>query len=156
MKLKKDLLAKEKKSIFRMILGILFLFLAAMWLISKSRDYSEIVLGDWLYSIVFALLGIQHIVEGFGISTEKLFGKAYVIIDNELISIKTKINKNEETVYWKDIKSVDFKYNQLTIEKADNTNTNIDIVNLTYNTKKDIKTIISKISEDKNIKYISQ
>ncbi len=101
-------------------------------------------------------MGLQHFLEGFGISIEKLFGEAFVVIDNELISIKTKINKKEETVYWKDVKSVDFKYNQLTIKRVDNTNMNIDIVNLTYNTKKDIRTIISKISEDKNIKYISQ
>ncbi len=156
MEYSKDLLAIEKKSIARIVLGILFLIFSGFWVISKISENIEIRAVDWAYSIVFVMNGVYHTFEGYGYSFNQLFGKAYVLINNELISIKPKINKKEKTVYWKDIKLIDFQYNQLIIEKADNTNLSIDIINLEYDTKKDIRAIISQISENKNIKYITQ
>jgi hypothetical protein len=151
MELKKDLLAKEKRSIFRMVLGLLFLLIAGHRPISKAMMNVEITTFDWAYIVVFALNGIMHLVVGFGYSLNKLFGRAFVVINNELISVKTKINRKETTVYWKEIKCIDFSYSKLVIGKADNTKLNIAIGNLTYETKKAIKATIVQITEDKNI-----
>lgn len=156
MELKKDLLAKQKKSIFRIVIGILFIVFAGAWLVIRIAEDEKIRAFDWGYSIVFMLNGIFHIITGLGYNINSLFGNAFVLINRELISIKPQFNKKEETIYWSDIKFIDFKYHQLIIKKNDNTNLKVELEDLTYDTKRDIKTILSKLSEDKSIKYIAQ
>lgn len=156
MELKKDLLAKQKRTTFRIVIGILLIVFAGVWLFARIAEDEKIRVFDWGYSIVFMLNGIVHIYSGYGYNINALFGKAFILINNELISIKTKFNKREETVYWNDIKFIDFKYLQLTIKKTDDTNLKIDLTDLAYETKRDIKTILSKLSDDKNIKYLAQ
>jgi hypothetical protein len=156
MELKKDLLAIEKKSIFRMLLGVLFLLIAGHRPIFIIFENAKITTFDWVYIWVFALNGVLHIVEGYGYSLTKLFGRAFIVINNELISAKTKINREEVTVYWKDIKCIDFSYSKLVSVKADNTKLNIAIGDLTYDTKKAMKVSIAQIMEDKKITCTAQ
>ena len=156
MELEKDLLAKQKKSIFKIVLGILLIVFAGAWLFIRIAEDEKIRVFDWGYSIVFMLNGIFHIITGLGYNINGWFGKAFILINNEMISIKPQFNKKKETVYWNDIQFIDFKYHQLTIKKADNTNLKIELADLSFETKQDIKTILSKLTEDKSIKYISQ
>ena len=134
-----------------MVLGVLFLLIAGHRAVFKILENDGITTFDWAYIVVFALNGIMHLVVGFGYSLNKLFGRAFVVINNELISVKTKINRKETTVYWKEIKCIDFSYSKLVIGKTDNTKLNIAIGDLTYDTKKAMKATIAQITDDKNI-----
>ncbi|WP_297099707.1 hypothetical protein [uncultured Draconibacterium sp.] len=156
MELKKDLLAKQKKTTFRIVLGILFIVFAGAWLFIRIAEDEKIRVFDWGYSIVFMLNGIFHIYSGYGYNINALFGKAFILINNELISIKAQFNKKEETVYLSDIQFIDFKYHQLTIKKTDDTNLKIDLTDLAFDTQGEIKKILAELSEDKNISYRAQ
>jgi len=151
MELKKDLLKKEKKSVFRIILGILFFVISIFWIADRIMDNLIIQPFDWLYTGIFALNGIVHTIEGFGFSIARLFGKAFVLIDSERISIKLGIIDKEQNVYWKDIKAIDYKLNKFRVENIDNTNKTLDLSKLDYVLKKEIKEIIACIAKDKNI-----
>jgi len=82
---------------------------------------------DWLFGVVLVLNGIFLTVGGFGYSLAKLFGKAFVIIYKERISIKANIFVKEQKVLWDDIKSIDYNLNRCHIVK---TNDNKQIIDL--------------------------
>ena len=79
MELKIDLYKETKKSLFRVIGGVLFLLVAIAGFIVISYKENLIPL-MWFFYVIFALNGIFHIVEGLGYRFESLFGKAYVWI----------------------------------------------------------------------------
>ena len=148
MELKIDLLEKSKKSLFRIVLGVLFFVIACAW-ISIRIIYQEDIRGfDWLYFGIWALGGIIHIIGG---AMERFFGKAYVLIDSELISFQQGIYKKEQTVYWNNIKSINYKPNQFRIKKTDDTTVIISLFEIDYSLKNKIKETIACIAKEKNI-----
>lgn len=151
MELKKDLLKKDKKSVFRIILGVLFVAISIIWIADKITSDIIIRPFDWLYSGIFMLGGVIHIFEGFGFSLAKLFGKAFVLIDNNQISIKPGLSDKEQKIYWKDIKTIDYKLNKFQIQKIDDTNMKLDLSKIDYALKNEIKEIVNNIAKDKNI-----
>lgn len=151
MELKKDLLKKDKKSVFRIILGILFVAISIIWIADKITSDSIIRPFDWLYSGIFMLGGVIHTFEGFGFSLAKLFGKAFVLIDSNQISIKLGLSDKEQKIYWKDIKAIGYKFNKFQIQKHDNTNINLNLSKVDYALKNEIKEVIETIAKNKNI-----
>ncbi len=137
-----------------MVLGIIFLFVAVVWLISRIRENLEIGLFDWFYSVIFALNGLFHFIEGYGFSVEKLFGKAFILINNQTIDIKLGAMEKEYKFDWQEIKSIECKFDNFIIQTLDNSSIYFPISKLDYSTIREMKKIISKISETKNIKYI--
>jgi len=152
MELKRDLLKKEKKSIFRIVIGILFLLFSGIWIVDRIIDNETIRVFDWFYTGTFALNGIFHTIEGFGYSVVKFFGKAFVLINDDLISIKREIMVKEQTIYWKDIKSIDYKLNKFLLELNDDTILTIELTKFDYALKNEIKGIIDHIANNKNLK----
>lgn len=152
MELNRDLLKKEKKSIFRIVIGILFLLFSGIWIAGKIIDNETIRVFDWFYTGIFALNGIFHAIEGFGYSLLKFFGKAFIIINDELISIKREIMVKEQTIYWKDIKSIDYKLNKFLLKKNDDSILTLDLTKIDYSLKNEIKEIIDHIANIKNLK----
>lgn len=151
MELKKDLLKKDKKSVFRIILGILFVAISIIWIADKITSDSIIRSFDWLYSGIFMLGGVIHTFEGFGFSLAKLFGKAFVLIDSNQISIKLGLSDKEQQIYWKDIKAIGYKFNKFQIRKHDNTNINLNLSKVDYALKNEIKEVVYTIAKNKNI-----
>ena len=145
-----DLLKKNKNK-WRISLGILLIICAGYWLYFRIAQYSEIRLFDWAYIFIFILNGVMHIMEGSGYSFNKLFGKAFVSINTELISFKTRINKAVQTVYWKDVKSLEIKSAKLSIQKLDNHIEAIDLAKLDYAMIKEIKKNIETLATEKGI-----
>ena len=151
MELKIDLLKIDKKSRFNIVLGILsFIFL--------SDKIYRLILGtvlkpiDWFFFGCYTLCGIALVAEGFGFSIERLFGKAYILINPELISLKSGVFTKEQSVYWNNIKFIDFNLNKLRIEKTDNTNLIINLSTLGYSLKNEFIGTIDCIAKEKSIK----
>ena len=150
MELKIDLLEKGKKSIFRIVLGVFFIICSCVY-IGAAITHREVRLFDWVYGIL-ALGGIIHIVEGLGWRLEGFFGKAYILINTELISLKPGIFDKEQSIYWNNIKSIDYKSNKFRIEKTDDTNMIINLSKFGYSLKNEIKRNIDCIAKEKSIK----
>lgn len=155
MEYKKDLLQHHARSIFRLLLGIAFCLISILWMIARSADNEEIRLFDWFYSGIFTLIGLSHVFEGLGISIERFFGKAFVQIDNEKINIKLGVFEKEYNIAWHEIKSIECKSADITIQKLDNTTVFFSISKLDYSSITGIKEILSKLADSKDIRYFN-
>ena len=151
MELKKDLLKKNKKSLFRIILGILFLVISILWITDRIIDNLTIRPFDWLYTAILLLNGFVSTIDGFGVSIESLFGKADIFIDNEQISIKRGITDKEQKIYWKSMKAIDYKLNKFRIQNIDNTSMTLDLSKFEFALKNEIKETIICMAKEKNI-----
>lgn len=156
MEYKKDLLGHHAKSIFRLVLGIAFCLISILWMIARSAENGEIRLFDWFYSGIFTLIGLSHIFEGLGISIERFFGKAFVHIDNERIDIKLGAFEKEYNFGWHEIKSIECKSADFTIQKLDNSTVFFPISKLDYSSITGIKEILSKLADSKDIRYTNR
>ena len=146
-----DLLKKTEKSSFRIIVGIIFFLISAIWLIGKIYNNIYITGFDWFYVIAMALNGIVHIIEGFGISIEKKIGSAYVSVNEEKISIKTGIFEKQQTITWNEIQTINYKLNRYEITRKNEELFKLDLSKLNYSVKKEVNNVISKIAKEKNL-----
>jgi len=152
MELNIDLLkVQSKKSLFRVIFGILFIVFAGSWIIIRLIENESIKLFDWIYFGIFALNGIVHIVEGLGYPFGRFFGRAYILINSEFISLKSGVFEKEQFINWSDINSIDYKLNKLNIKKTDNTVLIINLTKFDYILLIEIKKAVSNIANEKNI-----
>ena len=150
MELKIDLLkTKREKSLYRIISGILFFLIASSRIIISLIGNEGIKPFDWFYFGIFTLGGVAHFIEGLGYPFESLFGKAYILINSELISLKPSVYSKEQSINWSEIKSIDYKLNKFEIKKADNTNMTINLSKLDYISINEIKKTINYIVEEK-------
>jgi len=157
MELKIDLLKGKKKAPFRIGIGIAFILLGIAILISKIVANGTSNLFDWIYSSLFAFLGISHIIEGLGAySFDRFFGKAYVLINSESITLKASVWSKKQFVNWSDVKSVDYKLNKFEIEKTDGTTMILDLSEFEYRIVIKVKQTINHIAKEKNIQMNSQ
>jgi len=152
MEYKRDLFKNIDKSIIRLFLGIFFCTISILWIIARLADKELIRLFDWFYSASFVLIGLTHILAGRGISIERYFGKAFVHIDNETIDIKLGVFEKEYKIDWQEIKSIDCKLGNFTVQKLDNSSVFFPISKLDYSNVTGIKDIMYKLAVSKNIK----
>ena len=150
MELKRDLLKISKKSLFRIILGIGFPVIAITWIVVRKIEYDDIRPFDWLYFGLFVFSGIIHIFEGFGYSFSKLFGNAFILIDQDVIRIKTGVLEKEQRILWDEIASIDYKPTFFQITKIDKTTINLKLSDLDYSLIQEIKEIIRHIGKEKD------
>ena len=157
MELKIDLLKGKKKAPYRIVFGIIFVLLGIAIFFSKIKANGTANLFDWIYSGLFAFLGVTHIVEGFGAySFDRLFGKAYVLINSESILLKASVWSKKQFVNWSDIKFIDYKLNKFEIEKTDGSTMIIDLFELSYKLVIEVKQAIFCIAKEKNLPLNSQ
>jgi hypothetical protein len=151
MELKRDLLVVQKKSVFRIIMGILFFVISIVWVIDLVINSKTSRPFDWLFFGVFVMNGLIHSIEGFGFSLARLFGKAFILIDTDRIAIKTGVLAKEQSVYWKDIKSLSYKPIRFKIVRNDNTSMTFNLSKLDYLLIKDMKISINEIANEKGL-----
>jgi len=151
MELQRDLLIIQKKSVFRMSIGILFFVISITWIVDKAYNSQIINLLDGLLLGIFVLNGFVHSIEGFGFPLARLFGKAYIQIDSERIAVKTGVLTKEQSVSWQDIKSISYKPIRYKVVKNDDTSMAFDLSKLDYSLIKEIKSAIVEIANKKGL-----
>lgn len=151
MELKRDLLKIEKKSVFKIIVGMLFFVISIAWIVDKNINDQIIRPFDWLLLGIFVLNGVVHSIEGFGFSLARLFGKAFILIDNERIVIKTGVFAKEQNVSWQDIKSIANNPIRCQIARNDGTSVTLKLSKLDYSLIKDIKSTIIVFAKEKGL-----
>jgi hypothetical protein len=152
MELKIDLLKeKRKKSLFGVILGILFFLVACSWIIVRIIKIEIITLFDWFYFGIMLLNGILQFTGGLGYSFGNLFGKAYILINSEVISIKAGVFDKNQFVNWSEIEFINYNLNKFEIKKTDNTNMVINLSMFDYRLINEIKKTINGIAKEKKI-----
>ena len=151
MELKRDLFVIQKKSVFRIILGIIFLMLSLAWLVNRETNDQIIRPFDWLFLGVFVMNGVVHSIEGLGFSLARLFGKAFILIDHERIVIKTGVFAKEQNVSWQVIKSIAHKPVRCQIARNNGSSVILNLSKLDYSLIKEIKSSINNIAIGKGL-----
>ena len=151
MELRRDLLKMNEKSRLRIVLGIVFSVIAVTWFVVRKIEYDDIRPFDWLYSGFFTLIGLIHTVEGFGYSFSKLFGKAFILIDQNTIRIKTAVLEKEQCILWNMVTSIDYNPGIFQITKRDQTMVTLKLSNLDYSLIQEIKEVIDSNAKEKGI-----
>ena len=151
MEIRKNLLRNEKKSYVSFVVGVVFFIISIIWIVLKMRGGQKISLFDWFYVGIFALNGISHSMAGFGFQMAELFGKAYLLINDEKISLKAKVLEKEQTVFWSDTHEITYNLNKLYVHKTDNTTLTFNLSAFEYAFKNEIKEFIRSIANEKQI-----
>jgi hypothetical protein len=147
MELKIDL-SKNGKSVFKIVLGILFLAISFAWLLFVDMMNNRMIRSFyWVFFTWLVLYGVMHILKGFGLS----IGKAFILINKEIISVKTDFLSKEQRIAWNDVKSIEYKYNSVEILKLNGTLVPLKLRGVEYLLIKEIKQVISEIAEAKGI-----
>ena len=151
MEIKKNLLRSEKKSYVSFAVGVVFFIISIIWIVLKMRDGQKISLFDWFYVGIFALNGISYSMAGFGFRMVELFGKAFILINKEKISMKAKALEKEQTVLWSEIEKINYNFNKLQVHKTDNTTLTFNLSEIDFAFKNEIKEFIKSIANEKQI-----
>jgi hypothetical protein len=151
MELKRDLLVIQKKSVFRISMGILFIVISIVWIVDLMIESKTDRLFDWLYFGLFFLNGIVFSIEGFGFSVSRLLGKAFIMIDNERIVLKPGVLVKEQNILWQDINSISNRPVRCQIARIDGTTVTLNLSKLDYSLVKEIKSTINEIANEKGL-----
>jgi len=149
MKFEKDLLVQ--KSVTKTIIGILALVLILIWMGIKIYIEEGFETFDRIYFAVLFLLGILFILEGRGIPFAKIFGKAFIIIDEERISMKRGVFQKEQTIYWNEIKQIEYKPNYFLFTKQNDSLFPFKLRQLAFRFNREILDLIKVISKEKGL-----
>lgn len=79
----------------------------SIWYIPvKWMNEEPISIFDWGFMVVFLLNGTIQLLHGLGINEVRLFGKAYITINDTGLRIKTAALAKEQSVDWNDVSSI--------------------------------------------------
>ena len=101
----KDLQQIRKKKLF-VVLGCTLIVLSIWYIPIKWIGKEPVSILDWCVAAVFLLNGTVQLLHGLGINEERLFGKAYITINDTGLRIKTAALANEQLVDWNDVSSI--------------------------------------------------
>jgi len=149
MEFKKDLLVQ--KSAAKTILGVLDIALIILWVSSKVYIQETFKTFDIIYLIMLFLLGAFLILEGRGIPFAKIFGKAFILIDEEQISLKKSVFSEEQTIFWDEIKSIEYKPNYFLFTKQDDSLFPLKLKLLAFRFNREILDFIKVIGKHKGL-----
>jgi len=149
MKFEKDLLVQ--KSSAKTIIGILDIILIALWVSIKYYIEEGFDTFDIVYLISLFLLGVLFIIEGRGIPLAGIFGKAFILIDEEQISMKKSVFSKEQTILWDEIKVIEYKPNYFLFTKHDNSLLPFKLRQLAFRFNREILDFIKVIGKHKGI-----
>ncbi len=151
MELKIDLLPKRKKSTLITVFGAVGAALPFFYFVGALLDHTEIRVYYWptmFYLEVYGILGILH---GRGYNPERFFGGAYVLVNNELIAVKTGVLKKVQSVQWAEINSMTYKTNWFEIRKPDDSSFQLKLSDLEFKVLIETRDAIYTIAKEKQI-----
>jgi hypothetical protein len=155
-----NILRPPAKSIFRRVLGALYILMSIAWLILRITSVEPVVnratitFLDLIYTVFFGFTGIVYLIEGSGISMSSWFGEAYIKINATRLCIKKRVFSKEWSLLWSEIERVEFSVIKIKFRLKDKSNLEFNYDNLDYEHIQEIKKSIKSIAGEKNIKIV--
>ena len=155
-----NILQLPARSLFKRILGVLYLIMGISWFLSRiifddpESSRFPLPILDLSYIILFGFSGIIFIIEGYGVSIARLFGEAYIRIGMEGIFVKKGVFSKEWVLLWSDIEQVEYKVIKIHFKLKDNSYHELDYDNLDYGHIQEIKKALKVIAKEKSIEVI--
>jgi len=139
---------KTQKSKMRFYLGILMLLMSAFYL------FLVIYQDNWynvFNVIIFFIWGTGVIIESKGFTLSRLWGEAYLLIDDEKFEFKPKPLKPASILNWNKIDTLKFRTNRVEFIYDTSTLTELEYSRFSYQQVQDIKAVLTSIAEKNNI-----
>jgi hypothetical protein len=143
--------SKTQKSNWRFLLGILLLLL--------STSYALLVLFNenfnWMWilnAVVFLILGLNTMIEGTGFTIARLFGRAYLLINEEKCEYKPSNYKSATVINWNDVDTIHIGVSNIDYLKNDSVINQLEYSRFSYQQVQDIKSVLKSIAEKNGIK----
>ena len=147
---KKDLLKRER-SRTSLLLGYALYAIAILWIIIRWRTPGSFTTTDWIFIVLMIQNGISQTIYGLGYPMERLFGKAFIEIDDGAIKIKPRVFDKETKIDWSGISSLAYKPARLILTKTDGTTLTLPLSSLEYSVIQEIKDAVVTTAKGKNI-----
>ncbi len=147
---KKDLLKRER-SRTSLLLGYALYAIAILWIIIRWRTHHPFTTTDWIFIVLMIQNGISQTIYGLGYPMERLFGKAFIEIDDEAIKIKPGVFDKEQQIDWNSIISIAYKPANFILTKKDGTSLTLPLSSLEYSVIQEIKDAIATTAKSKDI-----
>ncbi len=147
---KKDLLKRER-SRTSLLLGYALYAIAILWIIIRWRTHGSVTPTDWMFFILMFLNGVSQTIYGLGYPMERLFGKAFIEIDDEAIKIKPRVFDKEIKIDWSGISTITYKPASFILTKKDGTSLTLPLSRLEYSVIQKIKDAIATTAKSKDI-----
>jgi hypothetical protein len=151
MELKIDLIPKRKRSNFTILLGSIGVALSIIYFIIIMHGNNEKLTSQWPIMLYMFVYGINGIIVGLGYSVEKFFGSAYVHIDDEHIAIKPGVRTKEQSIFWSQIKSLEYKANWFKIIHSDGSSSKFSLSDLEFKVLIEARDAIRMMAAEKGI-----
>ncbi len=118
--------------------------------INLQREMNEwIFINSFLWTIWGLALLVQIVT---GKSIHNLFGKAYIRINDEFITVKPTVFANEKLINWKDLTRLSMKPTFIKVTGYDSNIITIDFKNLEYLAVQELKDVIKALIDEGKIK----
>ncbi len=150
MKFEKDLLTQ--KSLAKTVIGILCFTLIILWIsiiFYYTKKHFDVF--DITYLLALFLIGALFYLEGKGIPVARIIGKAFVLIDEEQITMKRSVFYKKETILWEEIKRIEYRPNYFLFTKKDDSLFPLRLKPLTFKINKEILKSIKIVSKSKGL-----
>lgn len=148
--LNKNIKVPNKNAFYHLIIGLLFLGMAA-WVayegMGKEKGIDQF---DWVYIGVFAIVGIYFSIKGLS----SIIRKAYIRVDDEKIAVKPDEESKSETIYWRDIQHIKKVDRNFEIVRKDHSSYMIHFSYYTYTNADDLRDAILETAYEKGITII--
>ena len=146
-----DLTDQQKKHPFRFIVGLLSFVLAIFWFLDSLSNTEPLSLFAWGFFAFLLFNGIWHVWEGMGLSINRLFGKACIIINEEIIYLKDRIFGSALKLSWDLVKSISFKSYRVEVLEANGNCVEFDLSKMNFKQFEKVKQAIRYMAEKKEI-----
>lgn len=151
MELKIDLIPKRQRSKFTLVIGIVSILIPIIYLVFRILGDSEKLFSQLPMMILLTLQGITGIISGMGYSVEKIFGSAFVLVDNEQIAIKMGVWTKVKSIEWSQVRSMEYKTNWFEIIHTDGSISKLVLSELEFKVLVETRDAISFIAAEKGI-----
>lgn len=149
-----DFLALNQVFSKKVRIGLGIIIIINLTLMIVNANYSPPIINWITRGILFIMLLIVIMNDFFNYNIAKLFGKAFIDINENAISMKPSILTKEQKVVWSNVESLRYDNNRLKFLLKNGKPSTIDLSKLEYKIKNDIKDAVRTIANKKNISAV--
>lgn len=132
-------------------MGVISLSIPIIYVVFRFFGDREKLFSQFPMMILLTIQGILGIINGMGYSAEKIFGSAFVLVDNEQIAIKTGIWKKVVSIRWSQIKTLQYKANWFEIIHPDGSASKLELSDLEFKVLVETRDAINYIAAEKGL-----
>jgi len=112
----------------------------------------QLMVFDWVYLSCMLVLCFFYFLEGRGIPITKFMGTAFVLIDDERISLKKRVWYDEQTLFWNEIERIEYEPHKFVFTLSDQNQVIINLSDLNYRFSTEIKEFVMVLGKKKGFR----